>query len=171
MILIQANIAGYQGKPCSLFSSYESDTQILSVVADSDYKKQRREECVLISNDKNGDYDGLFSEAYFASAINDFFALLNGVAFDGRSSRITFHEKIARANPKSAIEKDGYTENGQKFRISEGITNLQIAVLATCFYANSRSEAIENTLTMFDQLNNFNSLTGGQDMIGGVFTI
>jgi len=168
MILIQANIAGYQGKPCSLFSSYEGDTQILTIVADSDYKKQRRDECVLISNDKQADYDSLFSEAYFASAINDFFILLNGVAFDGRSSRIIFYEKIARANPKSAVEKDGYTENGQKFRINEGITNLQIAVLATCFYANSRADAIEDTLTMFEQINN---PAGHQDMIGGVFTI
>lgn len=169
MIAIQTNIAGYEGKPCSLFSSYEQDTHILTVVAESAYNKQRRDGCILISNDKKSDYDSLFSEAQFARAIDDFFTLLNGVAADGRSSRILFHEKITRANPKTAIEKDGYSENGQKFRIDDKITNLQMAVLATCYYANSCADAIENALTMFDQLN---TATDYQEfLIGEIFTV
>lgn len=97
--------------------------------------------------------------------------MLNGVAFDGRSSRLVFDEKINRANPKSAIEKDGYTENGLKFRINniDNVDNLKIAVLATCFYANNKCGAIENTLSMFEMLNNADAYS--QSIIGGIFTV
>jgi hypothetical protein len=154
MTPIQTNIAGYGGKPCSLFSVYETDTQILSVIKDTDYKKNRQKpDYVLISNDKNADYDCLFTELNFSQGIEDFFTLLNGVAFDGRSSRLVFDDKIARANPKTSLQKNGYTENGQRFELSPDISSLQVAVLATCFYANSKAGAIESTLSMFEQLN------------------
>lgn len=158
MTPIQANISGYQGKPCSLFSVYETDTQILSIIKDTDYKKTRQKpDYVLISNDKNADYDCLFTELNFSQGIEDFFIMLNGVAFDGRSSRLVFDDKVTRANPKNVIESDGYTENGRKFRITPNINNLQIAVLATCFYANNKCGVINNTLAMFEQLNQLNN--------------
>lgn len=59
---------------CFLFSVYEADTQILSVIKSTDYKKIRqKEDYVLISNDKNADYDCLFTELNFAQSIEDFF--------------------------------------------------------------------------------------------------
>lgn len=170
MTPIQANIAGYSGKPCSLFSVYEADTQILSVIKSTDYKKSRqKEDYVLISNDKNADYDSLFTELNFSQSIEDFFTMLNGVAFDGRSSRLVFDEKIARANPKNRINKDGYTENGQKYSISPDIDNLQMAVLATCFYANNKCGAIESALSAFEMLNDTDSFS--QFMNGGILTV
>jgi hypothetical protein len=152
MTPIQANISGYQGKPCSLFSVYDTEKLILVVSTETEYRKQRRDGCVLISNDRNADRDSLFTELDFSQSINDFFTLLNGVAQDGRSSRLAFNDKVARANPSTSIEKDGYSENGQKLRIDETITNLQIATLATCHYANSKASAIEKTLAMYGEL-------------------
>lgn len=169
MTPIQTNISGYAGKPCSLFSVYDTDKKILAISKEAAYNNQRQKDCVLISNDKTADYDVLFTELNFANSLDDFFVLSNGVAQDGRSQRLVFSEKAARANPKNSIEKDGYNENGQKYSIAPTITNLQMAVLATCYYANSKAGAIENALAMFEQLNEIDYFATLKS--GGIVTI
>lgn len=147
---IQVSISGYASSACSLFSVYDTESKILVISAETEFRKQRREGCVLITNDKTIDRDALFSEDDFSSAIGSFFELQGGISSDGASGRLVFSDKVTRANPNSAIEKDGYTESGQKFRISESISNLQIAALATCNYANRRADSVESSLNILD---------------------
>jgi hypothetical protein len=161
MIPIQASIVGYSGKPCTLFSAYDEDSQVLVVSVEADYRTQRRDGCMIITNNTDIDRDGLFTEDDLKDAINAFYGLHSGVANDGQSSRLVFSDKAARANPGNSIEKDGIDSSGQKFRISESITCAQIAALATCWYAHSRVGTVNKMLNMADELLAFEQLHHG----------
>lgn len=56
-----------------------------------------------------------------------------------------------RANPESGIERDGVDANGARYRVSDAITNLQMAALATCLQAIN-SDQVDITLSMMDQV-------------------
>ena len=152
MIPIQATITGYFGKPCTLFSAYDQDAQVLVISVETDYRRERREGCMVITNDTNIERDGLFSEAELQQAIAAFFTLQGGIASDGKAGRLVFADKAARANPAQSIEKDGMDSNGQRFRISESISSAQIAALATCWYAASRIGTLDKVLNMAEKL-------------------
>ncbi|MCK9394215.1 MAG: hypothetical protein M0Q44_01325 [Methylobacter sp.] len=151
MIPIQATIVGYSGKPCTLFSAYAEDAQVLTIVTSTAHRRDRRDGCMVITNDLNIERDGLFSEDDFSAAIAAFFSLKDGAALDGKSSRLIFSDKVAAANPSSSIEKDGMDTHGPKYRLQE-ITNAQVAVLATCWYAASKATTVETMLDMADKL-------------------
>lgn len=148
---IQATFIGYGGDPCTVFSAYDSDTRVLVVGVKAKYRTERREGNVVITNDAGLSRDELFSEDKLKLSIDAFFALRNGIAADGGSSRITFADKAVSANPENAIEKDGVNDSGTKFRIAEGVTCAQMAVLATCLHA-MKSDVIERAVTMAEQL-------------------
>jgi len=152
MIAIQTTIAGYFGKPCTLFSAYDEEARVLVLSVETDYRRDKRDGCMVLTNDTSIERDGLFSEDNLQQSITAFFTMQGGVATDGKTSRLVFADKAARANPSQSIEKDGMDSNGQKFRISESITSAQIAALATCWYAESRIGTISNVITMADRL-------------------
>lgn len=152
MIPIQVTIVGYFGKPCTLFSAYDADSRVLVVSIEADYRSERREGCMVITNDPNIERDGLFSESELQQSINSFFSMSGGVASDGKSGRLVFSDKAARANPAQSIEKDGMDKTGQRYRISESISSAQIAALATCWYADSRIANIDKVIHMADRL-------------------
>ncbi len=162
---IQTTIVGYSGKPCTLFSAYAEDEQVLTVVAATAHRRDRREGCMVITNDMNIERDGLFSEDDFSAAIAAFFSLKDGAALDGKSSRLVFSDKAATANPAASIEKDGMDTHGPKYRLQE-ITNAQVAVLATCRYAASKATTINTMLDMADKLLDLDILSRG-----GILTI
>lgn len=152
MIQIQATIIGYKGKAASLFSAYDQDTNILIVGAEADYRSERRAGTLVITNDKTIDQrDSLFDNDKLADSINAFFSLKNGVASDGKSARIIFNDRAARANPENSIEIDSIDASGPRFRISEGVSNSQIAALATCLHAVKVS-SIGAAIKMADSL-------------------
>jgi hypothetical protein len=95
--------------------------------------------------------DKLFTNDDLLPSITAYYALKNGVATDGKESRLAFGERASRANPSSAIEQDGYDQNGPKYRVNADITNSQVAVLMTCLHT-VRSDAIEQTVEMVDIL-------------------
>lgn len=147
MIQIQATITGYGGRACSLFSAFDTDAKVLIVGAEAEYRAQRRENCIVLTNDPEIQRDSLFSDADLRNAISAFFSLKSGIAADGKSSRIAFSERAARANPEQSIEKDGIDAGGQRFRVAEGVTCGQIAALATCLHA-LRADTVERTVKM-----------------------
>jgi hypothetical protein len=161
MLSIQSSIVGYSGKPCSLFSAYDEESKVLIVSVEADYRRERRDGCLIITNDPDIDRDMLFSEDDMKAAITSFFSLQGGMAMDNKSNRLVFADKAARANPAQSIEKDGMDANGQKYRISENITCAQIAALATCNYVVSRHGTIEKMLDMADTLNELQQLQSG----------
>lgn len=155
MIKIQTSISGYKDNPCTLFSAYDQDARILviSVVANS-YYADRKDDCLVISNDREIPKDKLFTEKEFRDAIHAFYALQNGLASDGKSRRLVIGERAVRANPDSVIQADGMDERGTKFRVHEDITNAQVAALATCLYA-FRSSGIEDSVQMTEDILDF----------------
>jgi hypothetical protein len=161
MKAIQTTIVGYGGKPCSLFSAYDEDSQVLVVSVEAEYRRQRRDGCLVITNDTDIERDSMFTEEDLKDAINAYFSLHAGVAIDGKSSKLVFADKAARANPANSIEKDGMDSSGQKFRISENITCAQIAALATCWHAASRSGTVNKMLEMIDDINAVQALHYG----------
>lgn len=166
LIAIQTTIVGYSGKPCSLFSVYDNDSKVLVISVEADYRRERRQDCMIITNDTEIERDGLFSEEELKASISAFFNMQAGVAIDGKSNRLVFSDKAARANPAQSIEKDGMDASGQRFRISESITCAQIAALATCWYANTRYGSVEKALDMADSINALEQLH-----YGGIWTI
>ena len=114
MIQIQATFTGYGGRPCSLFSAYDPDARVLVVGAEADYRTERRPGCIVLTNDQDIPRDELFSDSDLMRAISAFYSLKAGIAADGKSSRIAFADRAARANPDQAIEKDGIDAGGPK---------------------------------------------------------
>ena len=137
MIDIQATIKGYGGKACSLFSAYDEDKKVLVLSVEADYRTERRAGCIVLTNDLEISREVLFKDEDLMSAISAFYNLRSSVAADGRSPRMHFAERAKRASPESAIEKDGLDASGPRYRIAEGVTCGQIAVLATCLYVVS----------------------------------
>jgi hypothetical protein len=151
VIQIQATFTGYGGRPCSLFSAYDPEARVLAVGAEADYRTERRSGCVVLTNIPDIPRDGLFSDAELLASIRAFYALKAGVAADGKSPRLVFGERAARANPEQSIERDGIDASGPKYRISEGVTCGQVAALATCLHA-MRSDTVERAVTMAEEL-------------------
>lgn len=152
MIQIQATFVGYGGRPCSLFSAYDPDARVLVISAETDYRAQRREGAIVITNDTTIQRDQLFTDADLADSIRSYYALKSGLAADGKSPRLVFGDRAARANPDAVIERDGMDSSGPRFRISDSVTCSQIAALATCRYA-TRSETISRVVEMASSLN------------------
>ncbi|ALK30854.1 hypothetical protein [Burkholderia plantarii] len=162
MIQIQATFAGYGDKACSLFSAYDADARVLVVGAEADYRTERRDHCIVLTNIPDLPRDSLFVEEDLSAAIGAFYALKAGVAADGKSSRLVFAKRAARANPEQSIEQDGIEASGPRYRISAAITCAQVAALATCQYA-LRSETVERAVELADH---FRRLA-----LGGIVTI
>ncbi|QFY42985.1 hypothetical protein F6R98_10465 [Candidatus Methylospira mobilis] len=162
MTPIQATFVGYSSRPCTLFSAYNTHTGVLAISVEADYRKDRREGCVVITNDKTVDRDALFSDDHLHDAIAAFFLLQAGMASDNKSPRLVFSEKTQRVNPSNAIEKDGMDASGPRYRISESITCAQMAALATAWYASCRADSVEGALEMFDKVNALNDLLSGK---------
>jgi len=151
MMQIQATFTGYEGKPCSLFSAYDPDTHILVIGAEADYRTERRDGCIVLTNVPELPRDKLFTDADLLPAIAAFQALKNGLAADGKASRVEFAPRAARANPEQSIERDGIDVNGPKYRVSPAVTCGQIAALATCLYA-IKSDTVARTVEMAESL-------------------
>lgn len=148
---IQATFAGYGGRACTLFSALYKDTNILVIGAEAEYRTERRDGCVVLTNDPDIPRDSLFEDLELKQAISAFYSLKSGIAVDGKSSRLVISDRAARANPESSIEKDGIDNSGPVFRVADGVTCSQIATLATCLYA-IRAGTIESTVSMSEQL-------------------
>jgi len=158
MIQIQATFTGYEGKPCSLFSAYDPDAQVLVIGAQADYRRERRDGCIVLTNVPELPRDKLFTDVDLLPAITAFHALKNGLAADGKASRLEFAARAARANPEQSIERDGIDVNGPRYRISPTVTCAQIAALATCLYA-VKSDTVARTVEMAESLRRL--LSGG----------
>lgn len=147
MIQIQATFKGYSGKAVTLFSAYDEAKKVLVLSVEGDYRTERRDGCMVLTNDPEISRNSLFTDADLTPSIAAFFSLEGSTAADGQSPRMVFGERAKRSNPKSAIERDGMDANGARYRIAEGVTCGQIAALATCLYA-LKAGTVERALDM-----------------------
>lgn len=153
MVKIQSTFIGYNGSPCSLFSLYESESGVLVISVQADYMKQRKDDCVVITNDRGIDRDVLFTDDHIGKAIAAYYSLKAGMSFDGSSARLTYSDsgRASMANPEASIENDGIDMSGPRYRISDSVTCGQMAALATCMYAVG-FDVIEQSVQMADDL-------------------
>ena len=165
MILIQSTVSGYGGKPVSLFSAYDPDAEVLAISVEADYRRERRENCVVLTNDLTVPRDGLFTEDDMQDGINAFFSLKTGIASDGKSPRLTFGSRAGRADPSSVIEKDGVDTSGFRYRISDAVTCSQVAAVITCWYAYKRAGTLQNMFAMVDSLNSIGDRLNAGEVI------
>lgn len=147
MIQIQATIAGFAGGATTLFSAYDPASRVLVIAREAAYREQRREGCVVLTNIDGIACDSRVSEDDLRESISAYYALRNGVAADGRGSRLVFDPAVMRASPESVIERDGIGDNGHKYRVADGITSLQMAALATCRHA-LRGDTVERAVSL-----------------------
>lgn len=160
---IQATFSGYGGLPCTLFSAYDQERRILVIAKEAKFRDDRHENCVVITNDPAIPRDTLFVDDDMKPAIAAFYALQNGVSSDSRTARLTYADSVQRANPEGSIERDGIDTTGPRYRISDSVTCLQIAALATCLYA-FRADSVEQSVVMAERLSAIM-------MGGGILTI
>lgn len=166
MIPIQSTIISFLGKPATVFCAYDEDLRILVVSVEADYRNERRDGCIVITNDHTIDRDTLLDSEKIQDAIRAFFAFQGGLSSDGKSPRLVFSEKAQRANPSDSIEKDGVDARGQRYRISEDISCAKVATLAACWYAHYHGGFAKDAETMIDTLMTANNLNQGY-----IFTI
>lgn len=152
MIPIQSTVVGYLGKAATVFSAYDETSRVLVVSVEAAYKKERREGCIVITNDATLERDSLFDNDKIQDSIIAFYGLQTGVAEDGKSTRLVFADKAQRANPNDSIEKDGIDSRGQRFRISDDISCAKVATLSACWYAFYRAGLSQSTQSMHDKL-------------------
>lgn len=153
MLLIQASFTGFQGKPVTLFSAYAEDSGILVVSTETEFRMARRDGCAVVTNDRNLQArDRLFTNDDMNDAIRTYFDLKGGRASDGLSARLAFKEAVQRHDPAGAIERDGITESGPKYRVLDVISCGQMAVLATCWYVETVGKNVDKVLDAADFL-------------------
>ncbi|MBT9097464.1 hypothetical protein KFZ76_07030 [Methylovulum psychrotolerans] len=165
IVTIQASFAGLRDKPCTLFSGYDLELRILSAQVSKPFQTERREGCVVITNQGGIETDILFKEEDVLAAIERYFDMKNGVASDGKSTRLMLTDQVARADPATAIERGDREAAGQKYRIDGNLSCLQMAVLATCWYAHSYCETINAVVGQAQAMNE-----AWQASRGGIFT-
>jgi len=110
-------------------------------------------ECFIITNIDGISNDIFFKPEMLKKAIQAYFFLSNSLNVDGSSSRFILSDKAMRADPSNSIEKDGFNESGDNYRMNDDITSAQIAVLATCYYVNEIVSTVSNCQSMIDELN------------------
>ncbi len=148
---LQANIQGYLGRPASLFGMFDTETGVLVIATAASKKLAPKDDCIFITNQLKTEHDFFIDESKLLDSISSYYRLKNGVAEDGQTSLLRFSAKAGNADPVSSIEVDGVSKSGMDYRIARDISNVQIATLAMCLYAESIS-TVEDTLAMFDEL-------------------
>lgn len=140
--MLQANIAGYQGRPSTVIGGYDSQNKRLVILREDKMKSARFGDASLITNQPLDDYDTWFSEEIFKQSISDFRDLDN-------SKRLVFDSKAAGIRP--TVQVESFTETGAKVAVSGDITNAQIGVVALCYMAKLTAE-FDDVSDMFDSM-------------------
>lgn len=166
---IQANISGFHGNACTLFSMFDDETGILTIFEEGeDYWRKRRAKCYVVTNDPSAEErDLLFKMDDFKRAVTNYYELQRGLAQDRVSPALKYGLKAQRASPSSSIESDGFDEAGPRYRFAAEIANIHMATLATCFAVN-QLRANKAKLEMSERMSKSSGLATGDFMSFGV---
>ena len=151
---IQTTITGFAGKPATVFSSYNPASKVLVVALVTDYRTAREDGCLVITNVTDIDRDLLFPSDKLLDALQAYYRLVNGVAADGKSSRLDFTMRARNANPVGVAQLKELDPTGPKYQLSADMTNAQVAVLVTCWHCVG-SDTIDDTLDALDELTDY----------------
>ena len=141
---------------------WDRDAQILAVAAETPLRRERRDGCLVISNVSDIDRDRLFDSSMLNSAIDAYWTLSTGRAFDGVSKQIVYSEKAQRLSPESSVERERVGVDGPRYQLSDSVSSGHVAVLAAAHYAVASSR-VDMAIDMADEIS--------QLMRGSVVTI
>lgn len=147
--LIQATFIGYSGEPATVLSVYDA-AERLAVGSIKNYEKERRPGCVVITNDTTLERDLFFTEEMLLEAIQAYFTLRNGIAAD-KGNRLVIGPANNRASPEGAVQPLEVTPAGRKYQVNPDISNAQMALIATCYFAVN-AVAIAKTVEDADEI-------------------
>lgn len=144
LLKIQTSIAGFAGRPVTLISVHDDETDILVVAKAVEYTESRIGDCVMVSNLPLSSVEVMFSDDDLCAAIRHYYA---------RKSRdlLDLDDSLLRYEPENRIESDGVDERGRKYRISPEIDNGQLAVLATVAFVE-KNASVRSALDMADDI-------------------
>lgn len=148
---MRLNVAGYGGRPVSLYAVFAPDTGDLLCSECGDMEMGGIPGFLHISTTgAEAVCDMRFNEQDLSQAIQDYFTM------DGMGA-VTLDTKIQRFRPTSKIQADGVDVNGVKYRLDGDVQNGHIAILAACFVAQ-RQRQITNTMEAMDELNEISDM-------------
>lgn len=149
---IQVSITGFQGRPTTLFSSYEIGSKILFIAREEKLRKERFKDCMVVTNDPSIPYDKLVSLEDLKEAIEAYNNFRQTYSLDGKNARLQIGEKAQTSSPAPSVQVEGYDSNGPKYGVSESISCSQVAALMTCLAA-SKIESIEQSCELTEDFN------------------
>lgn len=154
---IQAAAAGFGGSPVTLYSAYDPETGVLVLAALKAHTTERQAGCTFISNSSRSEYDVLFTDDQLRSAIKAYYELRSARAADGSDALAV---SVEGANPMGAVQIRAVDERGVQYEVNPGITNAQVAALATCLFVQ-RQRGPEAALEFMKDVDEINTLLDG----------
>lgn len=149
-VLIRINVAGYSGRPASVFAALDDSTGILAIAREADIDDTERPGFLRITNQQGAQWsDALFSEDMLREAVAAFFELES-------LGMLIIKPAAQRCDPKSKLERDGIDAAGTKYRFAPDISCGQVAVLAAAWYAQRQRgvrdarEATDEFMTLIE---------------------
>lgn len=142
---MRVNVAGYGGKPVSLFAVFAPDTGDLLCTDCIDMEMGEVKGFLHVSTTgAEVACDMRFTENDLSQAIQDFFMMdgMRAVFLDGNTQRL---------KPTNKIQADGVDVNGVKYKLDGDVQNSHVAILAACFAAQ-RQRQVANTMEAMDDL-------------------
>lgn len=147
-IVIQASIAGYEGKASTILAKYSADSGIVTIAAEKPFSRDRlAKEVAMISNLDVPERDWFFSEDELGVAISAYFEAKG-------QGEIIIVDALNRYLPDNKIEKDTVDEKGRNFRISPDVENGQVAILAIVAYVR-KNKAANAAIDMMQDMADF----------------
>lgn len=144
-ILMRINVAGYFGRPVSVFAGYSPATDILLVSREGEYEANERPGFLHITNQfRDEHHDAVFTEQDLKEAIGAYFEL-------DALRLLTLGPKVQRLSPDGKIERMGVDERGMNYRIAPDINCAQVAVMVACLFASRQRgvNAAQNLADLF----------------------
>jgi hypothetical protein len=144
---IIASIAGFTGSPTTLAAFFDSETNVIAVAKQIEFREERPEGYGMVTNLDLDAVDFKFTDKVMQDAIRSYYT---------RKAQGTLDivDALQRFHPDNRIEQDEIGETGRRFRISPDIDNGQIAVLAICAFVDTQS-SIRGALDAMNDLNEF----------------
>lgn len=122
-ILMQAEITGYKGVSVNILAALDSESGL--VIASKELAPgERRPGAMIVSNDPRSETrDRLYTEDSFSDSIRSYFRAVS-------SKMIELLPAVSKYDPTQYIETNGMGENGIRYRLSDEVSNGNVAVLA-----------------------------------------
>lgn len=126
LLLLQANIGGFQGRPSTLIGALDTDNGAIYLKKADKAVIERIKDASIITNIPMNEYEYFFDEAIFKDAIKSFnvFNAKNAIFYSGGMERV-----------RPSIQLDKITENGVTYSLYPDIPNEQICTIAICYLA------------------------------------